>query len=443
LVACRGVQRDQKDVVVEIITHLLNIGGFMKAIITIILFSIVLFSITMAQNIEFVGSYQDTVIGLFVSGDYAYLNKGSAELEIINISIPTLPSFISSFRSAGQLNSVFVSNNLAYLACDSGLQIVDVQNPQYPTAVGYYDAPGIAADIFIQGHYAYIAEKLNWNGLGIIAVYDPANPTFSGSHEALSSATDIFVSGYYAYLICRDLVGGGNFRIIDVTIPTHPVITFGWGPNLTLTDSYILNNYCYLTYENGIIEIHEIGGAPYPGLGFRGACNTPGYASGICIVEHYACVADGYSGLQVINIDDPYNPVITASYDTPGWARKVFASGNFIYVADSSSMQILRFTPEEVENENLLVPESFSLSPNYPNPFNPITTIQFDLPKPSQVSLDIYDLLGRKIETLVSGKQEAGTHSVVWDGRDKSSGIYFYKLQVGDFTETKRMLLLK
>jgi hypothetical protein len=99
--------------------------------------------------------------------------------------------------------------------------------------------------------------------------------------------------------------------------------------------------------------------------------------------------------------------------------------------------------PNGINDGTGALPLSCRLSPNYPNPFNPTTTIQFELPKASLVSLDIYDLLGRKIETLVSGKQEAGTHSVIWDGRDKSSGIYFYKLQAGDFTETKRMLLLK
>jgi hypothetical protein len=93
--------------------------------------------------------------------------------------------------------------------------------------------------------------------------------------------------------------------------------------------------------------------------------------------------------------------------------------------------------------DDRLLPISYRLYSNYPNPFNPTTTIQFDLPKPSQVSLDIYDLLGRKIETIVNEKQEAGTHSVIWDGKDRSSGIYFYKIQTGDFTETKRMLLLK
>ncbi len=100
-----------------------------------------------------------------------------------------------------------------------------------------------------------------------------------------------------------------------------------------------------------------------------------------------------------------------------------------------------RVTTGAAESDPL--PATFRLYSNYPNPFNPATTIQFDLPKASVVSIDIYDLLGRKIKNLVNAKQEAGTHSVIWDGRDQPSGIYFYRLRAGEFTETKKMLLLK
>jgi hypothetical protein len=89
------------------------------------------------------------------------------------------------------------------------------------------------------------------------------------------------------------------------------------------------------------------------------------------------------------------------------------------------------------------LPNAYRLSPNYPNPFNPTTTIQFELPKASHVSLDIYDILGRKIATLVDLKQEAGIHSVIWNGSNNPSGLYFYRLKANDFNETKKMLLLK
>ena len=89
------------------------------------------------------------------------------------------------------------------------------------------------------------------------------------------------------------------------------------------------------------------------------------------------------------------------------------------------------------------LPAFFSLSQNYPNPFNPSTVISYQLPVNSLVSLKIYDLLGREVATLVNEEKPAGSYEVTFDGKNLSSGIYFYKLQTGDFVETKRMLMIK
>ncbi len=89
------------------------------------------------------------------------------------------------------------------------------------------------------------------------------------------------------------------------------------------------------------------------------------------------------------------------------------------------------------------VPDQFTLCSNYPNPFNAQTTISYELAKRSYVSLDIYDLLGRKIGSLQNEYQDAGMHSVVWNAGDLSSGLYYYRLQVGDLSQVKRCTLIK
>jgi hypothetical protein len=88
-------------------------------------------------------------------------------------------------------------------------------------------------------------------------------------------------------------------------------------------------------------------------------------------------------------------------------------------------------------------PKRFTLSQNYPNPFNPTTTISYDLPKESFVSLKVFDLLGREVASLVSEEMSAGNHSRQWNTSNVSSGIYFYRLQAGTFTETKKLVLLR
>jgi len=88
-------------------------------------------------------------------------------------------------------------------------------------------------------------------------------------------------------------------------------------------------------------------------------------------------------------------------------------------------------------------PTAFRLEQNYPNPFNPNTIIKFELPKASQVSLTVYDMLGREVSVLVNEKREAGVHEVKFEGSHLASGVYFYRLQAGDYVATKKLLLMK
>ena len=90
------------------------------------------------------------------------------------------------------------------------------------------------------------------------------------------------------------------------------------------------------------------------------------------------------------------------------------------------------------------IPSGYTLSNNYPNPFNPVTTIQYELTTSEAVELSIYNLKGQKIATLVNTSQNAGHHTALWDAKGQSSGIYFYRLTTGSgFTETKTMVLIK
>jgi hypothetical protein len=83
------------------------------------------------------------------------------------------------------------------------------------------------------------------------------------------------------------------------------------------------------------------------------------------------------------------------------------------------------------------------LAQNYPNPFNPATSIKFSLPKQSHVKLVIYDVLGKEIATLVNDELKAGVYNKTFDGSNFASGVYFYRIDAGDFTDVKKMVLVK
>jgi hypothetical protein len=95
-----------------------------------------------------------------------------------------------------------------------------------------------------------------------------------------------------------------------------------------------------------------------------------------------------------------------------------------------------------LEEENQ-IPLDYSLSQNYPNPFNPTTQISFSIPTTNIVRIKIYALTGELVETLLNEEKNAGTYTIYWDANGKSSGVYFYKIEAGDFVELKKMILLK
>lgn len=89
------------------------------------------------------------------------------------------------------------------------------------------------------------------------------------------------------------------------------------------------------------------------------------------------------------------------------------------------------------------VPTDFALEANYPNPFNPQTTIAFALPEATHVTIQVFDLLGQKVSDLVNGQKEAGRHTLVFDGTGLASGVYLYRMRAGSFEQHHTMLLLK
>jgi hypothetical protein len=128
----------------------------------------------------------------------------------------------------------------------------------------------------------------------------------------------------------------------------------------------------------------------------------------------------------------------------PYWGYAITGSGGNVWIAGYEGRILKKQGPTGVkEDQTNASPFGFQLAQNFPNPFNPTTTIQFHIPLSSFATLKVYNLLGQEVATLVHEEMESGTYSVSWNAASYSSGLYFYKLQAGEFAETKRMILLK
>lgn len=135
--------------------------------------------------------------------------------------------------------------------------------------------------------------------------------------------------------------------------------------------------------------------------------------------------------------------------------RKVEYGNNYFYQLADVDLSNVETIQEEIVEIRLEAPEDeifekfeYELAQNFPNPFNPETSISYTLQRENFVSLEVYNLLGKKVKSLVSVKQKAGKHSAIWDGTDGngkivSSGIYYYKIQAGNFTQNRKMVFLK
>ena len=158
--------------------------------------------------------------------------------------------------------------------------------------------------------------------------------------------------------------------------------------------------------------------------------------------EFYRGIARYYAGLNSSGI------IITANNSGegelgPAFVKQHYGKLNEIKFTVPPPAQDNITSTEDGKNDTHHIPENISLYQNYPNPFNPITTINYSIPASLYVTLKVYDLLGREVAKLVHEEKPRGVYKVNFDGSKLSSGIYFYRLQAGSFSETKKILLIK
>jgi hypothetical protein len=139
---------------------------------------------------------------------------------------------------------------------------------------------------------------------------------------------------------------------------------------------------------------------------------------------------------QIVTIDTTYDPI-------NGSLLFGLLGGIESFAPEFIPGAIYYGSPADIDEYERIFPSRINLSQNYPNPFNASTTIEFSLPEEAYVDLSIYDLLGREVTVLEKGLKPAGKYEIPFDASGLSSGVYFYRLQAGESTESKRMVLLK
>jgi hypothetical protein len=281
-------------------------------------------------------------------------------------------------------------------------------------------------------HGAEIRSLLGFSGYptGIIdRGTTPASRSLWYSYVSTSMSTPSYVN----LTIVSKNYNSSN-RKMDVTV-TATALT-------TLTGTYSIN---FVLTEDNLMK----------GQNFYASCGTAGYFYGYNHSHVVRDMINGASGEELntggtwgngVTFTKSFSYVIsdTINVNNSHLAMFVYNSTNGVSLGTIQQSNSIGITePVGIGNINGNTPSAFVLNQNYPNPFNPVTSISYSLPKDEHVLLKVYNLLGEEIYTLVNSFEKAGEHSLNFDGYELASGVYIYKIIAGDFTDTKKMILIK
>jgi hypothetical protein len=225
--------------------------------------------------------------------------------------------------------------------------------------------------------------------------------------------------------------------IIDVSDPTLPILLSSITSTHHPRDAKAKGEFLYITDNDLNLQIADIGNPANPSLVY----NYPesSFSTKLAINGDYIYLSES-AIMEVVNISNPFSPYRETIY--PMTSGPVFASNDLILIAGYDHLEITTMAGDKISLDNRVFGYQLDIS-NYPNPFNTQTKISFRVPKASEVKLGIFDISGRKVTQLSPGYRQPGIYEIVWDAGDKPSGIYFYKLTTGNYTQTKKMVLLK
>lgn len=403
----------------------------MKLLLSLMLFSsISLYSLQVADSCSLVGQIDDIAcFAIFVKDNFAYVGNGGY-LRIYNVQDPSGPVFRGQVTEPSDVNGIFVVGNYAYVADGAGgLRIINVANPSSPSHIRQYPTSA-ALDVYVEGNLVYVADGTS--GLRIINVSNPNNPSQVGYYNTPGSAFGVYVINDTAYV--ADHTAG--LRILDATNIS----------SITEIGNYSIGGG---TYADGIHVVDSIAYVAYRDLGLRiidisdpgnpeeiGDVVTADKAEDVFVKGNLAYVADRYGGLRVILVSDPTNPVEVGYYNTANdYNVDVYVKDSLAYVAAGATegFYIIKYIGEagvEEEKEKLM------------NIKNNLTSIKINyyIKDRSRVNINIYNILGQKVTTLVNSIQNNGNYSIDWDGK---AGIYFIKAEIGNKNYSDKAIILR
>jgi hypothetical protein len=371
-------------------------------------------------------------------------NTGLLLVDIRDISNPRIKQEYKD--NIGSVGGLKIANGHIYAASEQGLKIFDVEGVDKLKLIGELNYGKCAMNIDVSDTLAACGGY--YYGVNLISVANPTSPKYITFikmpqdmvvEDIFLRDTLLFVSGDY-----------GGIRIYSIKSPAKPVLLWEQYYN-SCGASYPIGKTLFAADES-TIHAFDIS-APYNPIGL-GSFDFGRRITDIFVRDSLAFVSvftNGYSqdnGMVILDIHKLNSMKEAARANTPGFSTSVFSTANYVFFADDLD-GVYIYDRDEITTDisspaSGNIPTNYKLFQNYPNPFNPSTVISYQLPAYSHVVLKVYDVLGKEIATLVNNFQQAGNYKVSFNHtRQLSSGIYFYSLHAGSYSETKKLMLLK
>ncbi len=313
-------------------------------------------------------------------------------------------------------------------------------NPLSDTSVVVLDSNAVLPDpeVITTTEYLANAEKYESHLIKIKGLSKA-----SGTWSTTGSSTLYLTDGADTVVAYLD----SDMKLFNDTEPTWPVDLVGIGSQYTTTG----------TGGYQILPRYITDFTPVPVVPVELVAFTANIVNGTAVLSWKTATENNNSGFEVERSIDGKSFVkvgfiggngTTTKTNTYSFSDKLQNAGEYYYRLKQIDYNG-SYKYSDVVKATSIAPKSFSLSQNYPNPFNPSTVINYDLPVASKVVLKVYDILGNKVSTLVNGEEEAGSYQIVFNTQNTSnhkqlaSGIYFYKIEAGNFSAIKKMMLLK
>ncbi|MFC2170742.1 FlgD immunoglobulin-like domain containing protein [Calditrichota bacterium] len=414
------------------------------------------------RQLQFAGTLQGT--GNFMSmwriNDELVLHEEARGLLFLDISDPTSPEDNDSYSIFGNIYELASENDLLLATGHnldpfegSELMIMDVSNPEEIVLEATYGLDRFNCSVAIKDQTAYIGQPTEYYSFDLLVLdlRQPANPVLRGRL--------LFDEDTIRSIICSEdlllLIQTTSLDIYDISNPMTPesLSRIEISPYVNLIEGYVYEDHLYLLYtlivtEQSGIRVIDISNPEQPQQIHNHIFETLRWVTDFSGENDRLAVLDKDTGFIILDISDPENLIEIDRHNLTRYPWTIELANDYVFLPTRTNLDIFEIEENEIQQQISIVPTSFSQNQNFPNPFNPSTTISFSIPRDGFINISIYDISGRLVRTLSDGVLHRGSHQILWDGLDSdgksvSSGTYFYAIKGNVESAVRSMTLIK